>query len=110
MATRNSIAAAVLAASLATPALAVPPDTVTSYCAERARVAAGSADTNAHYRVGFVDGFLDATIESLRTDGWVCPPIDAQQFCDLFSRSGFLGGEAFGRARDALLHVCKVAR
>lgn len=70
-------------------------------------MAAGSVDTNAHYRVGFVDGFLDAVVESLRKDGWICPPIDAQQFCDLFKRSDFLGGGAFGRARDGLLHVCR---
>ena len=109
MANGNNIIAAVLAASLATPSLAVPPETITSYCAERARVVAGSVDTNAHYRAGFVDGFLDAVMDSLRKDGWVCPPVDAQKFCDLFSRSDFLGGGAFGRARDALLHVCKLA-
>jgi hypothetical protein len=108
MATRNNIIGVLLAAFLTTPALAIPPETVTNYCAKRAQDAPATVNTSIPYRVGFVDGFLDAVLDSLRKDGYVCPPIDAQQFCNLYSVSKFLGGGAFDRARDALLHVCQV--
>jgi hypothetical protein len=107
MVTGKNITAAVVAALLSTPALAVPPATITDYCTEMARVNAGSTDTNAHYRTGFVIGFLDAVTESLQGDGWICPPVDEQQFCDLFKRSAFVGGGAFSHARGVLLQICK---
>jgi hypothetical protein len=107
MAVRNNITAAVVAVLLSTPAVAVPPETITGYCAESARVNAGSTDTDAHYRTGFVIGFLDAVTGSLQADGWICPSIDEQQFCDLFKRAAFLGGGAFSHARGVLLQVCK---
>ena len=108
MATRNNIIAALLAASFATSALAVPPETVTNYCTDRSKDAPGSVKPSIPYRAGFIDGFLDAVFDSLRNDGYVCPPINAQEFCNLYSRSNFLGGVAFDRARDALLHLCKM--
>jgi hypothetical protein len=107
MAIRTNISAAIVAILLTTPAVAVPPETITDYCAEMARVNAGSTDTNAHYRTGFVIGFLDAVTESLRADGWICPPIDEPQFCNLYKRSAFVGGGAFSHARGVLLQVCK---
>ncbi len=108
MAIRNNITAAVIAVLLSMPALAVPPETVTSYCADLAKDVSGSVNPSAPYRTGFVYGFLDAVLDSLRKDGYVCPHIDAQRFCNLYSQSDFLGGVAFDRARDALLHVCEV--
>ena len=108
MAVKNSITAAVLAAWVANPALAVPPETVTNYCADRPGDVPGHGNPSVSYRAGFVDGFLDAVVDSLRKDGYMCPPIDALQFCNLYDASKFLGGGAFDRARDALLHVCEV--
>jgi hypothetical protein len=66
MATTKHIIAGLLAASLAAPALAVPPETVTSYCTDRAKGASGSVTPSITYRAGFVDGFLDAVLDSLR--------------------------------------------
>ncbi|MGB7934446.1 MAG: hypothetical protein WCH04_19920 [Gammaproteobacteria bacterium] len=109
MAIRNTIIAAVITTLLSTPAVAASPETITGYCAEMTRVNAGSTDAETHYRAGFVIGFLDAVTESLGADGWKCPPIDGQQFCDLFKRAAFLGGGAFSHARGVLLQVCKQA-
>ena len=100
---------AIITFFLSTPAVAVPPETIADYCVERARVDAGSTDTDAHYRTGFVMGFLDAVTESLRADGWKCPPIDESRFCELFKGAAFLGGGAFSHARGVLLKVCKLA-
>jgi hypothetical protein len=108
MATRNNIIAALLAAFFTIPTLAVPPETVKNYCVDRLKDASGSVNPGIPYRVGFVDGFLDAVIDSLRKDGYACPDIDAQEFCNVYSHSNFLGGGAFDRARDALLQICRV--
>jgi hypothetical protein len=104
----NRIIGVLLVAFLTTPVLAVPPETVKDYCADRSQAPSGSVTSSIQYRVGFIDGFLDAVIDSLRKDGYVCPSMDAQEFCNLYSHSDFLGGGAFDRARDALLQICRV--